>query len=584
MKMLLVIIGVGLLFNASLLFSQSENLVEINHIRPDQLKISGFQLDTPQKIEIEAIGVRQETGSKQLIIGFPWIIRSDSRKLVWEFPPADYGSRHLKIQEEKIDLELEAGIYEVYYSSYPYYRSAWNRRGDDWRREPGFVGHIFEWMFGDDHYRDSHEIDRDVYDDFKIVIRGAGKSLSKKEVHDNIDKIKSISALTLKADRDDLYLQQGFELKKPTTIDIYCIGEARDEDQYDFGWIMDLNSRKRVWELDYRYSDHAGGSDKNRMVKKQIELQTGKYVAVYVTDDSHSPWEWNSAPAYDPYFWGLTIAVQSTDATFLTFDYYPYDKDNLIVSLTKMRDDEYETEGITLKRPMTVHIYALGEGRHGEMYDYGWIMDAQSREIVWKMDFRDTEHAGGALKNRLFDGTIDLPAGDYIVSYVTDGSHSYRDWNTSPPYDQTNWGITIIARDEKFQMSDVAPYRDDENPSILASIARVRSDENIGETFTLPEDGMVRVYALGEGIRGRMYDYGWIEESGTGKVVWEMGYRMTDHAGGARKNRLFNDVIHLKKGEYRLIYQSDDSHAFNDWNDSPPHDPGHWGITLYQVN
>jgi len=118
----------------------------------------------------------------------------------------------------------------------------------------------------------------------------------------------------------------------------------------------------------------------------------------------------------------------------------------------------------------------------------------------------------------------------------------------------------------------------------VASIARVRSAENIHESFTLPEDGMIRVYALGEGIRGKMYDYGWIEESGSGKVVWEMGYRMTDHAGGARKNRIYNDVIHLKKGEYRLFYQSDDSHAFNDWNDSPPHDPGHWGITLYRVN
>ena len=70
-----------------------------------------------------------------------------------------------------------------------------------------------------------------------------------------------------------------------------------------------------------------------------------------------------------------------------------------------------------------------------------------------------------------------------------------------------------------------------------------------------------------------MDDYAWIEEAGTGRVVWEMTYRMTEHAGGAKKNRMFNDTIRLDKGEYVVYYETDGSHSYEDWNASPPTGP-----------
>jgi hypothetical protein len=76
-----------------------------------------------------------------------------------------------------------------------------------------------------------------------------------------------------------------------------------------------------------------------------------------------------------------------------------------------------------------------------------------------------------------------------------------------------------------------------------------------------------------------MYDYGWIENE-RGGVVWEMTYRMTEHAGGADKNRMLNKVILLPAGEYTVYYQTDDSHAYGDWNSRAPHDSSHWGITI----
>jgi hypothetical protein len=60
------------------------------------------------------------------------------------------------------------------------------------------------------------------------------------------------------------------------------------------------------------------------------------------------------------------------------------------------------------------------------------------------MTYRKTQHAGGARKNRLFSGTIVLEKGEYDVHYVTDDSHSYMDWNATPPDDQESYGITLI--------------------------------------------------------------------------------------------------------------------------------------------
>ena len=103
--------------------------------------------------------------------------------------------------------------------------------------------------------------------------------------------------------------------------------------------------------------------------------------------------------------------------------------------------------------------------------------------------------------------------------------------------------------------------------------------ERMRRRFEVDEPVMVRIYAIGEGDDDEMYDYGWIEDD-RGRRVWEMEYWDTEHAGGANKNRVINEVIRLKAGEYMVRYRTDGSHSFEDWNDTPPRDPDHWGITV----
>src|SRR6185436_6658189 len=159
---------------------------------------------------------------------------------------------------------------------------------------------------------------------------------------------------------------------------------------------------------------------------------------------------------------------------------------------------------------------------------------------------------------------------------------SAEDWNASAPPDGRRWGITLLAARGTLDPAIVGRYDDKGDPAVLAQLTEVRDDDQVRKRFTLDRESDVRIYAVGEGTGGDMDDYGWLEDAKTGRRVWEMTYRTTEHAGGAAKNRRFAGTIKLPAGEYILRYQTDGSHAFGDWNAAPPDDPEAWGITVYR--
>ena len=114
----------------------------------------------------------------------------------------------------------------------------------------------------------------------------------------------------------------------------------------------------------------------------------------------------------------------------------------------------------------------------------------------------------------------------------------------------------------------------------IAEIVRVKDNADQTAEFTLPQEQSVRVFAIGEGQTGEMFDYGWIENADTGKRVWEMKQPETKPAGGAPKNRLIDTSVTLAAGRYKLRYKSDDSHSFDNWNAFPPA-INFWGVALY---
>jgi CubicO group peptidase (beta-lactamase class C family) len=116
---------------------------------------------------------------------------------------------------------------------------------------------------------------------------------------------------------------------------------------------------------------------------------------------------------------------------------------------------------------------------------------------------------------------------------------------------------------------------------VIAQIVQVLDKEDKTVAFSLAKSQDVRIFAIGEGTPGEMFDYGWIEDADKGSRVWQMQEPKTAHAGGAGKNRKVDVVITLPAGNYKLRYKSDDSHAFDHWNSLPP-DINFWGIAVYK--
>jgi len=117
--------------------------------------------------------------------------------------------------------------------------------------------------------------------------------------------------------------------------------------------------------------------------------------------------------------------------------------------------------------------------------------------------------------------------------------------------------------------------------TVVAEIKGVLDNEDKTVAFSLPRDQEVRIFSIGEGQAGEMFDWGWIENADKGTAVWEMKEPKTTHAGGAAKNRKIDEVITLPAGNYKLRYKTDDSHAFDHWNSLPP-DVNFWGIAIFK--
>jgi 5-hydroxyisourate hydrolase-like protein (transthyretin family) len=518
-----------------------------------------------------------------------WIIDAQTRQPVWEMTMENTKGRddHRKFDD---DIALKKGSYEVYFSAHSYYesraRSSFSINID--RREKPATSRRARSDFRDD---DSYGT-RDLYEDFMELAKDYGITLSTSDGDasgvQRFEPPMNSKEVLFKATKlgDRAFVRQGLSVSKEVPLRIYALGEGRRRDEmFDYGWIVNSATRERVWEMRYRNSSRGGGAAKDLRFDGTVTLPKGNYDLYYITDDSHSYEDWNATPPYDPYNYGITVmykddadrgAVKLVDASSV-------DK-NVVVQLTRVENGDFKSSGFTLKGDTKLHVYAIGEGvdDHREMADYGWIIDAKTRDRVWSMDRRHTYHAGGATKNRLVDEIITLPKGKYLAYYTTDDSHAYDDWNDDPPFDPEHWGLTVMGAGESFDAKSVATFSEDKEEGVIAQIIRVGDHRHQHETFTLAQATNVRVYALGEGQDRRMYDYGWIEDVKTGRTVWEMTYRMTTGAGGAQKNRMVDTKIQLDKGDYEVHYRTDDSHSFNDWNADPPEDRMHWGITLYK--
>jgi len=567
------------LFSLSALTAQDLTL-ELSDIGRDQITFAGFSLNSKKTVDIEALGAGADRWVKKIqnfqqdeynLFAYAWILNADSREMVWRMTVDNTEEDGWSEWNRRFDgeVELEKGDYEVYFSAI---------EPDYFSFDGGFLNFdkIIKKIFRDEDWWENHA------EDWSLSITGIDEIYSATDVKKFQRKQKETTIVDLTYAKNNYFENRGFTLNKPAVVQIYSIGEGFKGKMYDYGWIIDADSRKKVWVMKDTHCESAGGAVKNRVVKETIKLDAGDYLIYYKSDDNHSSRKWNANPPYDPFFWGISVRMADEDFDPSIISKYVEKKKEAIVSITRVGDYAYKEEGFEVSERSKVKIYALGEGRSGDMFDYGWITEANTGDIIWKMRYKHTRHAGGTSKNRLFEDIITLEPGQYIVHYQSDDSHSYEDWNQRKPQNPEMWGITIynIGKDQSVKRLRKSEIKGKE---ILVQLTRIGDDEHVRKQFSIDQKTRIRINCIGEGDWEEMYDYGWIEDVETHRTVWRMSYKRTEHAGGAKKNRHVDTIITLEPGTYRVHYRSDDSHSYYDWNEPAPRDQENWGITIYQL-
>ncbi|HJV89996.1 MAG TPA: hypothetical protein VJ623_06805 [Holophagaceae bacterium] len=436
-----------ILFSAQVARAQEPVLVSFHDAIGQEVQSQGFTLPRDAKVHVYARGGASHGWGRSPFFAYGWILNANTREVVWQM---DGRTSQRQDGYEVADryLDLPKGSYEAYYSNHGFERKTlfmgWSRNIDRRtlaqeertdRDRGGFLedlqrSQLARWR------KQAVNYGMEIYlpgGDPKEVTRFEAPLRWKREL------------LSFTRVGDSGHWSQAFRVKHPITLHVYAQGERVGENRFaDHGWIVDARSGKRVWAMEGAKAQYAGGHEKNRRQVETIRLPEGDYIASYVTDDSHSPADWNEAPPCDPLMYGLTLSVPDpADLPHVALVELKR-PDRMLAELVRVGNDEDLKAPFTLTAKTTLRIYALGEGDGDDMADFGWIEDAQGHK-VWEQRYEETTPAGGASKNRQTDTLVELPKGTYTLRFQTDGSHAYGHWNSRRPTDEAHYGITVYT-------------------------------------------------------------------------------------------------------------------------------------------
>lgn len=557
--------------------AQTNVSLELANVSFGDVRSGGFLLRQDQTVAIEAIGGGFKDDRKHYYQNFEdssgmfirsWILDAATREVVWQLSLENSVAKNglSFLREFKGEITLPAGRYETYLSSQKPPKS--EAKEGYWT-----LGEILRYFISP---RDNPE---EWEDRGSIIIRDVDEVYSAAEVTLHQRSMFENAIVNLTGVRDSEYREASFTMVRRANVEIYGVGEAFEGSCYDFGWIVDLKSGHKVWEMTPDENKPAGGAQKNRQWRAVISLDQGDYRAVFQTDGTHSFNAWNSNPPFDPNFWGMVIRISGQKKSDKIFTPYQPKMENAFLQIDRVGNNQLRRQAFSVDRRSEIRIVALGEGSSGDMSDYAWIVDLSSGKKVWEMTYRKTRAAGGASKNRIAEENILLEKGNYVLYYLSDGSHAYGDWNSRRPPNEEQWGVSLFASGKEamgyLRVLDLARAT-----NVVIAIRDVGDNDVIHKAFRVTQPLTVLVYAMGEGSDSKMFDYGWISDNNSGRKVWEMDYWRTSHAGGAIKNRFVEEPLELKPGMYQLHYRSDGSHSPSEWNSTIPENADDWGIAL----
>lgn len=559
-------------------------------ISDHDLEHDAFKVEKPVRVALDVKGSFKDEVSNELSV-YGWIVRRSDRSVVWEMNTGNSVRDGKTLARAQDTLRLDSGIYDAYFTSYG---NESGRHEHLWRRDDK------KWRFV-----------LNIIGDEEGMVRNLSSRLE--QAAPGGDNLLWTSAPT-EDDAADEYL---FRVDRPTTVRIYALGEMEPNNAMDYGWIEDAASGERRWEMTMSNTEPAGGNATNRRFDGELMLTPGLYRAVYQTDGGHDADNWHTNPPHDPAGWGLSLFTEDLSA-FSAFD--PWASQQPLISLTKVEDDASVNQSFEVTRPTRVIAYGVGEmtgkGR-GNIFDYATLkkQTVRGEEQVWQMSYENSQPAGGAGKNRLEVAFLELDPGLYTLTYVTDGSHSFEDWNSKRPTYPERWGVTLFpmmaADASAIRVAPVAPTAPTSAangtvpppapnaPSLSLATLRQTAEQweaegvvnwtQLGKDFNgrfvfeLDQPTSLAITALGEHTVRGWHDHGWIEQIPDGGKAWEMTLDNTESAGGDERNRRFDGHIDLPAGAYALRYTTDFSHHYGDFGYDAPENEADWGIRLSRI-
>lgn len=554
-------------------------------LEQDELRHAVLDVRRATNVDIEATG--SYDAASRALQAYPWILRRADRQVAWKMSPETASLGEDLLAETHTSTRLEAGVYDVFFTTYGQDIDAGNGGGTLFRsigrlfrNEPHWTNRSGDWEL----------VLRIPRDDAQVLPDGDLREASPEDVLWTSAPIGSRR-----------HAEWTFQVDEPTPLRVYAVGELCEE-PCDYGWIERAFDGERVWVLSKENAVPAGGTDSNRLFDGTVELAPGVYRAAFTTDRGHAFGAWWANPPFDPAGWGLTLRAPAS-ATVSAF--HPWQGRTPLVQLIQVPNRTVREAIITVERPTRMVAYGVGEiGGRGNLYDYGWLTNLETGERVWEMSYDASQPAGGDDSNREEVAFLDLDPGTYQLGYETDGSHAFGDWSNGRPEHPDRWGVSLFplqAADADAVTVEVVDHDVAETPAEaprvpvlpappLGTGTRLVDHTGLGDgarieqALALDDAARLHIQALGEISRGGRYDYAWIERADDGRIVWEMTWENTEPAGGEERNRLFDGAIELPAGRYVVYYRTDDSHAYDDFSGRAPRNPERWGLVIERLD
>jgi len=259
------------LFSTLLLAQNTFDKIEFLNIENDQLYLAGFSLEYNRDIYIEVTGSgydKTDIDSRNIhadpagLYAYAWIINGDSRKLVWRMTRDNSEKTgNGDLFEFKGKVSLPQGHYEVYYHGQhlKFYssKSFWN------------LGKMLKDILVEDEYS------KKAKTEWMLSLDGFDNSESEASVVKEINALLDDAVVRIEANRAFMFQKKTIKVSSKVNAEVYAIGEGDKKKNFDYGWIKELDTRRKVWEMKPHKGSHAGGALKNKLYRDNIVLEPG---------------------------------------------------------------------------------------------------------------------------------------------------------------------------------------------------------------------------------------------------------------------------------------------------------------------